>query len=1124
MTYHNGGEGIDNLRITTAHEVGHIFYALDEYKGTGGLATYDDFSGYYNIRNTNAYDRNPNQFKRVASIMAAGGGEVLDLFTHWWWDLPNQENAYKDHTTSKPSREMVGWKNTGNTGILDVLDTPLTLSVTGHYEGATNSYVIRGTSSVTALKNLNPQTSEASRTDITLNTVDRVQYRINNGSWATLSRVYGGHTAAIDEGVSLAGMAVGRHTIYFRTRCDRTGVVSKEQSFDFTVWEETPFEVTTLSDTNEATSLRRAISLAGTPGWSSTIIFHPSLHGKTIVLNGYDLVINRSMTIDGTDANITIDANRRSRVFRVDSGSVALTGLTVTGGYSPPASPLYPALGDSGGGGGIYVGPDAMLTLTNCTITENAFRESQPTNNVGPGGGIYNRGRLTVTNSEISRNMAAPRSGLSDHNDNGGGICNSGLMTITNCEIFENGAPVGGGIANRSGGTLVVINSKISDNGSSGLGSGGISNKGTLTLTNSVISGNDGFGIDNDGDTTFSGNTMLTVTNCTIAGNRSGICTPDVLPGLYDPRFSLNNSIVAQNTGFGDIYYTTTPGGGVNRTPGYNNLTSFTGWDDTSGNNCLYNPAQPLFVNAATGDYRLAPGSQAIDKGSNALAYAAGLDADLLDMAGSPRFFSAAIDIGAYEAMWQETPSTIVTILDDIVDEYDGLISLRETIAYANPGDTITFASSLFGKTIVLNGNELYIDKDITIDATGFTRAGGTNITIDANQKSSVFHVASSATVELIGLTITGGFIFEDDGGGIFNAGVLTVKDCTITGNFAGWGGGIYNDGTLTVMDSTISDNWAFAGGGIYNFGALTVSSSTISDNEVEYGGGGIINEGASGMTLIDSTVTNNSAGWAGGIFSDAPLTITNSTISGNVASEEHGGAFNDLINLETLDEEHEWVVSKIVEPTCTEEGYTVYVCKCGEGESFVGDYTEPIDHDWVPVNVPATCVGAGYTGEVCRHCEIWQNHTVLNPPGHDFDWDTPVWNGEAWIVVCVVCRETECFTYDCGVYGCQRFDNPVNAEKVGFAKEQCLDCGEWHEYQLAFDDAEVDAVRVEQLNGNQNRLWITVLEVYEGFEFSTSQSFMIANNSAGTYTVSKSKVYVDTKGNTQIRECYIVP
>ena len=103
-----------------------------------------------------------------------------------------------------------------------------------------------------------------------------------------------------------------------------------------------------------------------------------------------------------------------------------------------------------------------------------------------------------------------------------------------------------------------------------------------------------------------------------------------------------------------------------------------------------------------------------------------------------------------------------------------------------------------------------------------------------------------------------------------------------------------------------------------------------------------------------------------------------------------------------------------------------------------------------------------------------------------------------------------------------------MNAATVGFAQTQCLDCGEWYEYELDFGDASVWDVWVEQLNGNQNRLWITVAETFSDangeFTFPIEKSFMIANNAAGTYTVGRTKVYVDTKGNTQIRACYIVP
>jgi len=64
----------------------------------------------------------------------------------------------------------------------------------------------------------------------------------------------------------------------------------------------------------------------------------------------------------------------------------------------------------------------------------------------------------------------------------------------------------------------------------------------------------------------------------------------------------------------------------------------------------------------------------------------------------------------------------------------------------------------------------------------------------------------------------------------------------------------------------------------------------------------------------------------------------------------------------------------------------------------------------------------------------------------------------------------------------------------------------------------------VEKLNGNQNNLTIDLKEVYfNGNENDFTTTIKINNNSAGIYEVGGYKVYVDTKGNTQIRDCYIV-
>ena len=64
----------------------------------------------------------------------------------------------------------------------------------------------------------------------------------------------------------------------------------------------------------------------------------------------------------------------------------------------------------------------------------------------------------------------------------------------------------------------------------------------------------------------------------------------------------------------------------------------------------------------------------------------------------------------------------------------------------------------------------------------------------------------------------------------------------------------------------------------------------------------------------------------------------------------------------------------------------------------------------------------------------------------------------------------------------------------------------------------------VEKLNGNKNNLTIVIKEeMTDGTINKLSKTFSINNNAADTYVVGEYKVYVDTKGNTQIRECYIV-
>jgi len=70
-----------------------------------------------------------------------------------------------------------------------------------------------------------------------------------------------------------------------------------------------------------------------------------------------------------------------------------------------------------------------------------------------------------------------------------------------------------------------------------------------------------------------------------------------------------------------------------------------------------------------------------------------------------------------------------------------------------------------------------------------------------------------------------------------------------------------------------------------------------------------------------------------------------------------------------------------------------------------------------------------------------------------------------------------------------------------------------------------VPSASVKKISGNQNELTITVDELYSdgSAKIVATTILKINNNAAGTYMVGDYKVYVDTKGNDQIRACYIV-
>jgi hypothetical protein len=207
-----------------AHETGHIFYALDEYPDSH---SYYLHSGYYNTQNLNASDDHPNPSTRVDSLMA----EYL-----------KQNAAYAAHTSSPTSLEMLGWKDNDSDAIFNLLDVELSLTGSGSYNSAAGQYEFSGNSSVNTLNNLNP---DGNANDITTNTIDKIQYRLDSGTWTDGNTYTPAYSRNVSQNVS-AG--VGSHTVEFRTVFAETGLTSNVWSDTFDAGD-TPPTVTNVTST-----------------------------------------------------------------------------------------------------------------------------------------------------------------------------------------------------------------------------------------------------------------------------------------------------------------------------------------------------------------------------------------------------------------------------------------------------------------------------------------------------------------------------------------------------------------------------------------------------------------------------------------------------------------------------------------------------------------------------------------------------------------------------------------------------------------------------------------------------------------------------------------------------------
>ena len=246
-------------------------------------------------------------------------------------------------------------------------------------------------------------------------------------------------------------------------------------------------------------------------------------------------------------------------------------------------------------------------------------------------------------------------------------------------------------------------------------------------------------------------------------------------------------------------------------------------------------------------------------------------------------------------------PPTFATLnVTKTADTNDGACdadcSLREAIAVAAAGDTITFLPAVTG-TITLTGGELLINKGITIQG-----PGAQSLTISGNDASRAFLLLNAVgTVSISGLTITNGK--GDVGGGIrCEASAMQMDACVVTDNNAVTGAGIFVfAGTANITNSTISGNssTSVSGGIRIEDSTATLVNCTVSGNLAPIGTEVAVLQfnTPTTVTLANCTVANQHNSNAV-YLQDAPLRLQNTLVSALTQNFfNNGGTITSLGN-----------------------------------------------------------------------------------------------------------------------------------------------------------------------------------------------------------------------------------
>jgi len=184
MTSENNGYGAYNMDAVAAHEMGHIFYALDQYA-----------SAYQGCTLTAGYLAIPNQNSQYGTCAS----NVTSI-------MRGQIYPYTAKAIDQYAAGQIGWRDSDSDNILDPLDVSLPITFTGFVQQQA-AITVTGSASMTPYPSPNGSS-------FTINQFATVKYRFDGGSWQTATiDSLGTEAASLTFHFTAAGLAAGSHTL-----------------------------------------------------------------------------------------------------------------------------------------------------------------------------------------------------------------------------------------------------------------------------------------------------------------------------------------------------------------------------------------------------------------------------------------------------------------------------------------------------------------------------------------------------------------------------------------------------------------------------------------------------------------------------------------------------------------------------------------------------------------------------------------------------------------------------------------------------------------------------------------------------------------------------------------------